>query len=65
MRNAARAPKTLLSFIAETAARFAEITAISETEITLKELVEDQSGEWAERISTLQLQEQAPQEAKK
>ena len=37
----------------------------SETEIALKELVEDQSGEWAERVSTLQLQEQAPQEAKK
>ena len=44
---------------------YGQITAISETEITLKELVEDQSGEWAERISTLQLQEQAPQEAKK
>jgi type IV pilus assembly protein PilP len=37
----------------------------SETEVTLKELVEDAGGEWAERISTLQLQEQAPQEAKK
>ncbi len=44
---------------------YGQITGISETEITLKELVEDQSGEWAERISTLQLQEQAPQEAKK
>ena len=44
---------------------YGQITVISETEITLKELVEDQSGEWAERISTLQLQEQAPQEAKK
>jgi len=31
----------------------------------LKELVEDSGGEWAERISTLQLQEQAPQEGKK
>lgn len=44
---------------------YGQITAISETEIALKELVEDQSGEWAERVSTLQLQEQAPQEAKK
>ena len=44
---------------------YGQITGISETEITLKELVEDQSGEWAERVSTLQLQEQTPQEAKK
>ncbi len=45
---------------------YGHITAISETEITLKELVEDiAGGEWTERISTLQLQEQAPQEAKK
>ena len=44
---------------------YGQITAISETEITLKELVEDAGGEWGERISTLQLQEQAPQEAKK
>ena len=36
-----------------------------ESEVTLKELVEDAGGEWTERISTLQLQEQAPQEAKK
>jgi len=44
---------------------YGQITAISETEVTLKELVEDAGGEWAERISTLQLQEQAPQEPKK
>ena len=44
---------------------YGQITGISETEITLKELVEDQSGEWAERVSTLQLQELTPQEAKK
>lgn len=43
---------------------YGQITAISESEITLKELVEDASGEWTERMSTLQLQEQAP-EAKK
>ena len=44
---------------------YGQITAISETEVTLKELVEDANGEWTERISTLQLQEQAPQEGKK
>lgn len=44
---------------------YGQITAITETEITLKELVEDANGEWTERISTLQLQEQTPQESKK
>jgi type IV pilus assembly protein PilP len=44
---------------------YGKITAISESDVSLKELVEDASGEWTERISTLQLQEQAPQEAKK
>ena len=44
---------------------YGQVTAITETEVTLKELVEDASGEWTERISTLQLQEQAPQESKK
>mgnify|MGYP001171495986 CR=1 FL=1 len=44
---------------------YGRVTAISESEITLKELVEDANGEWVERVSTLQLQEQAPQEAKK
>lgn len=33
------------------------VTAIAETEVTLKELVEDVNGGWVERISTLQLQE--------
>ena len=33
------------------------VTAIAETEVTLKELVEDVHGAWVERISTLQLQE--------
>lgn len=36
---------------------FGKITAISETEVTLKEIVQDASGEWVERVSTLQLQE--------
>lgn len=44
---------------------YGKITDISESAVTLKELVEDVGGEWTERISTLQLQEQAPQEAKK
>lgn len=37
---------------------FGVITKISETEITLKETVEDSSGEWVERITTLPLEEQ-------
>ena len=36
---------------------FGIITGITETEITLKELVQDGGGDWAERVSTLQLQE--------
>ncbi len=33
------------------------VTDISETEITLKEIVEDMDGDWVERTSTLLLQE--------
>lgn len=36
---------------------FGLITAITDTEVKLRELVQDASGEWTERISTLQLQE--------
>lgn len=36
---------------------FGLITAITETEVKLRELVQDASGDWTERISTLQLQE--------
>lgn len=36
---------------------FGVITSISETEIALRELVQDPTGEWTERTSTLQLQE--------
>ncbi len=36
---------------------FGVITGISESEITLKELVEDTNGDWVDRISTLVLQE--------
>ncbi|NMG43134.1 pilus assembly protein PilP [Aromatoleum toluvorans] len=42
---------------------FGLVTAITESEVTLKELVEDMNGDWVERISTLLLQEQ--QEARK
>jgi type IV pilus assembly protein PilP len=37
---------------------FGVITNIRETEVTLKELVEDLNGDWTERTSALQLQEQ-------
>ena len=36
---------------------FGVITAIADTEITLKELVQDGGGDWIERASALQLQE--------
>ena len=36
---------------------FGRVTKISETEITLREVVQDAAGEWIERGSTLQLQE--------
>lgn len=36
---------------------FGRITKISETEISLREVVQDAAGEWIERTSTLQLQE--------
>lgn len=38
---------------------YGQITAISETEVTLKETVQDAAGEWIERPATLQLQERA------
>ena len=37
---------------------FGVITRITDGEIALKELVEDSSGDWTDRTSTLQLQEQ-------
>jgi len=37
---------------------FGVITSISENEVKLKELVQDSTGDWVERTSTLQLQEQ-------
>ena len=41
---------------------FGVVTKISESDIALKELIEDANGDWNERVSTMQLQEQ---EAKK
>ncbi|MDQ7989082.1 MAG: pilus assembly protein PilP [Candidatus Dactylopiibacterium sp.] len=37
---------------------FGVVTRITENELTLKELVEDANGDWIERLSTIQLQEQ-------
>jgi type IV pilus assembly protein PilP len=38
---------------------YGRITRISETEIALREIVQDAAGEWIERPATLQLQERA------
>lgn len=38
---------------------YGRITRIAETEITLREIVQDAAGEWIERPATLQLQERA------
>jgi len=44
---------------------FGVITKISESEITLKELFQDAGGDWAERESTLLLQESDGKETKR
>lgn len=38
---------------------YGRITKITETEVVLRELVQDAAGEWVERTSTLQLQEKS------
>lgn len=38
---------------------YGKITKISETDVSLREIVQDAAGEWIERMSTLQLQERA------
>lgn len=38
---------------------YGKITKISETDVALREIVQDAAGEWIERISALQLQEKA------
>lgn len=35
------------------------VTKITETEVTLREIVQDAAGEWIERVATLQLQERS------
>jgi type IV pilus assembly protein PilP len=36
---------------------YGKVMQITETEISLREIVQDAAGEWIERTSTLQLQE--------
>jgi type IV pilus assembly protein PilP len=38
---------------------YGRITKVSETELVLRELVQDAAGEWVERTATLQLQEKS------
>ena len=38
---------------------YGRVVKISETEVTLREIVQDAVGEWIERIATLQLQERS------
>jgi type IV pilus assembly protein PilP len=38
---------------------YGKVTRISETEIGLREIVQDAAGEWIERVATLQLQERS------
>ena len=38
---------------------YGRITKVGETEVTLRELVQDAAGEWIERTATLQLQEKS------
>lgn len=38
---------------------YGRVTTISETEVSLREIVQDAAGEWIERPATLQLQERA------
>ena len=38
---------------------YGKVTKITETEVTLREIVQDAVGEWIERVATLQLQEKS------
>lgn len=38
---------------------YGRITKVGETEVVLRELVQDAAGEWVERVATLQLQEKS------
>ena len=43
---------------------FGRITRITETEVSLREVVQDAAGEWTERTAALQLQERAQEKAR-
>lgn len=38
---------------------YGKVTKITETQVTLREIVQDAAGEWIERVATLELQEKA------
>ena len=38
---------------------YGRVTKITETEVTLREIVQDAAGEWIERVASLQLQERS------
>jgi type IV pilus assembly protein PilP len=38
---------------------FGRVTRITETEVVMREIVQDSAGEWTERAAALQLQEDA------
>ncbi|CAM8668865.1 PilP Tfp pilus assembly protein PilP [Comamonadaceae bacterium] len=38
---------------------YGKVTKITETQVTLREIVQDAAGEWIERVATLELQERA------
>lgn len=38
---------------------YGRVTKISESEVSIREIVQDAAGEWIERVATLQLQERA------
>ena len=40
---------------------FGQVLQITESEVKLKELIQDTTGDWSERLSTLQLQEEQEQ----
>lgn len=43
---------------------YGRVMRISETEVALREIVQDSAGEWTERTATLQLQERAQEKAR-
>ncbi len=38
---------------------YGRITKVGETEVVMREIVQDAAGEWIERVATLQLQERS------